>query len=159
MPNRRIPTAIKKARGNPGRRPLPKEPKSERVMPPIPKFKNSRTKTMWKQGTAEFYNSGLITKLSVTAWLLTFERLDDFWILRGDISEEGWTYEEEGTHGQFITKTNPKVKMMENAWRDFVNGLRGFGGDPATLSKVFAGTKEEEANPFADFEVIQGGKR
>jgi phage terminase small subunit len=144
-----IPAANKKARGNPGRRPMPKEPKSEQVMPPMPKFKNPQARIIWKRDTPEYYNAGLITKLSVSAWLWMFERIDFYFSTAKEAAKEK-------RRGIFPAGT---FRIMDKAWGDVLNARRGFGGDPSSLSKVFAGTKDEEANPFADFEVIQGGRK
>jgi phage terminase small subunit len=145
----RIPSAIKKAKGNPGRRPIPKEPKSERVIPTMPNYKNAETKAEWKRDTPEFYKAGLITKLTAGAWLWMFKRIDQAYTLEKEL--------EQNKSAGFDTASIQR--LLDKAWQDVKAARCGFGGDPSSLSKVFAGTKEEEENPFSTFEVVPGGRK
>ena len=143
-----IPAAVKKARGNPGRRPIPKEPKADRVQPRMPKFKNASTRTRWKRDTAAFYAAGLITELSVDAWLDYFMLVDR----RASLERERSKVKRQGGNWLAIERLIQKLNDQIRAAR------QGFGGDPSSLSKVFSARKEEEQNPFATFELVQGGK-
>lgn len=65
-----IPTNIKKLKGNPGKRALPKnEPKPERPdgVPAPPKYLDKVAKQEWRRIAPELYRLGLLTNIDITA--------------------------------------------------------------------------------------------
>ena len=152
------PTAIKKAAGNPGRRPLPvNEPQSKRVLPAMPRFKNAETTKEWKREVPEFYDMGVLTIADVGRLLRGFECLDNYWTLKKAVNREGWTFKDPRAFPP--SRANPKVKQMQEERKEYVNILRGFGGDPSSRTRVVVDKKKADDNPFSVFEVVPGGKK
>ena len=68
MPNRPVPSTLKRLRGNPGKRPLNEnEPKPEGAIPPCPRELSKVAKREWRRISRELYALGLLTRLDRAA--------------------------------------------------------------------------------------------
>lgn len=146
-----IPTAIKIAMGNPGKRPLNKnEPQPAKTIPPCPPGLSAESSAAWGRLSVLLHNLGVLTELDAMA----LERLCDCYAeilsCRRLIKKNGRTYKTIGTTGSVVIKANPAVGQLSDADRRFKGYLVEFGMTPAARTKVRV-EGEKEKDPLDEF--------
>lgn len=160
-----LPTAVKEARGNPGRRPLnDKEPKGEPLSDRVPPNLSPLAAYFWRKYVTQLIRMGVPTGVDVPALILMAEH----WAMAKQalllINTEGLVTQDE--------KGLPRKHPLLQVWRDNSAAYRGyaaeFGMTASSRSKVriededqlsmadalFEAVRErmqETADPFADF--------
>lgn len=147
----RIPTEVKIANGNPGKRPLNKrEPKPIAAVPTCPDYLKGYARQAWKFYSRELYRLNVMTNIDALALEGLCVALDR--ALRADriVEKEGFTYK---THqGNIIQR--PEVSISKNSWVEVRKFLSEFGMTPAARSRIqveietFAGDEDEDDAKF-----------
>lgn len=131
------PTAIKRLRGNPGRRPIDDaEPHPELFehFPRPPKELNEDGRAFWMREGRQFWQSGCLTRSDVaafTALCRTYARYINF---HREVERTGYVL-----RGRFNDPViSPFEKLLERAHQELIEGLREFGGTPVSRVRVKA---------------------
>jgi len=145
------PTALKKLKNNPGRRPLPKnEPEPKIRIPSAPAHLSPYAKTEWKRISRELYNLGLLSGVDRSAlgaycqcysrWRTAEEHLNK------DAKDKG------AIGGGLIIKTtnenliqSPLVGIANKAMADMIKYAAEFGMTPSARTRI-------EASPIVEDE-------
>jgi len=167
-----MPTALRIAQGNPGKRPLPQgEPEIEAADPV--EFAKARSMPRWYRSPAGGLSQeeakarrsvwrhyvALIAPLNV-ATVVDADALAQLCVARLDylahdatIREEGAHYESRTQAGSRTIKQHPAAQLRDAAWRRVQEGLREFGLTPVSRTKVkVAGAGEEIDDDFSRWE-------
>lgn len=136
-----IPTATKKLRGNPGKRPLNKaEPQFARVLPRCPSHLSVEARREWRRVSAELYAQGLLTRVDRAA-------------LAGYCQAYGrWVRAEEAlAQSSLVVKTvagniipNPYLAIANRAMDDMRRFMVEFGMTPSSRSRITAAGPADE---------------
>ncbi len=176
------PASVKKAKGNPGKRPISKMEKIEMeanqagagfddpetasdnagAMPAItpPEWLSDGGLTVWKQLASRLMMMKVLQHIDA----LTFGRYcQDFarWIaLQDNISSRGETYETTTQHGKFI-KLNPASMLASRLNRELMMMEANFGLNPADRQRLFASRADwgQGADLFRKPSVGEGGEK
>lgn len=152
------PSAIKMARGNPGKRPLNESeptPSSARPEPPV-----------WLPENAIEHFNVLADRLSelrilsrshTEAMALAALRMAEIAELSADVSKNGRTYATTTQTGAIMHRTRPEVSQLSEAQRHLQSLLSEFGLTPSASTKVKTAPKTARTNPFLG--LIKGGKK
>jgi P27 family predicted phage terminase small subunit len=153
---RPLPTAVKKARGNPGKRKLnDAEPKPDPGDPPMPKGLSQAAADEWRSIVPELRQMGVLTKVdgkALAAYCHAFAR----WMeAEAEIRRLGIVVMEPifGVGERFLGcryKKNPAVTISETAMKIMKAFLVEFGMTPSSRSRVRI-EKPPEADPFDKF--------
>lgn len=152
------PAAVKKAKGNSGRRPIPQGALNEEeilaqdvgvssdptnqstsdVTPPKPDFLTDRGVGIWESLAPKLAMLQLLKNVDA----MTFARYcNDFadWIrAKEDIDANGLTYESESPHGTY-RRANPAVALADRMNRTLLQFESNFGLNPADRQRLYAG--------------------
>ena len=152
-----IPAAKQKARGNPSRR-KPKKPVVSRgCVGAPPPFISKEAREAWRWLRPKLEAMKILTDADEVAFAALCESVGEWQKYRKMLNEEGGRIKPHPTKkGAFLY--NP-VGFVDKIEKRMLALLVEFGLTPRSRSGVMAAGPEEEASPFADFEVIQGGKR
>ena len=135
-----IPTNLKMLRGNPGRRPLPKnEPKIPAGIPKVPPHLNREAKKEWKRIVPELEQAGLLTKVDGSALAAYCDCFSTWAQASRKIKKGGLTVT--GDNG--IPVVSPYLKISNAALDRMRQFLVEFGMTPSSRSKVKAAEKPE----------------
>lgn len=143
------PTALRLLRGNPGKRPLPKnEPKPPEVNPGKPAHiaKDKVASAEWDRLVAltTAKNARVLTVADGPMLEATVLAYSDLRESQRIIQAEGMTYETTNPAGSLMYRKRPEVEIGADAWRRYVVGLTHFGLSPATRTKVKATELESD---------------
>lgn len=145
------PTAVKKLKGNPGRRPLnDQEPQPKVGEPPMPSGMSRYAKQAWKRIVPVLLNMGVLTVADGDALHLYCEAWAQWKTAMIKLKEEGMTYEAEGAKGQKLTKISPWVYERDNAYKFMKSMLAEFGCTPSSRSRLKV-EKPKDVDPFDAF--------
>jgi len=143
-----IPTNLKILRGNPGRRPLPKnEPEISAGIPDPPKHLGGKAKKEWKRITPELARAGLLTKIDGTALAAYCDCFAQWAEASAKIKKQGMTIETE-KNGPVIS---PYLKISNAAVDRMRQFLVEFGMTPSSRSKVKAAPAPEKPQEGEDY--------
>lgn len=145
------PTALKIARGNPGKRRLNKEePQPKGELPSCPPHLKGEARKAWETFATQLTESGVATLAdamalellcsSIALYLDSLEMVRQFgpvWIEKGESKIPKFAY-------------SPHWAVMNGEWKKIVSMLREFGMTPSSRSGVKA-TPPTAADPFATF--------
>jgi len=144
---KQTPTALKVVRGNPGKRPLPKnEPKPARSTPKAPSYLSNEAKAHWGRVVKQLAAVGLMTDLDVDA-LAAYCEVFTRWV---DANEKI------RRHGAVVKSRNgfptisPFVHVADKAFVQMRALLTEFGMTPSSRTCVTV-AKREEDSPWARF--------
>jgi len=135
------PTAIKKAEGNPGKRPLNKSEPSAGKKPNKPAYLGTYGARMWEDMTKQLASMGLLDaadKNSIMLWCLAY---DDMRSNREFCKKHGGTFDVVDQQGNKITREHPAARGARDAWKAMRGMLSEFGFTPAARARL--GSSEE----------------
>uniref|UniRef100_A0A6M3K3R3 Putative terminase n=1 Tax=viral metagenome TaxID=1070528 RepID=A0A6M3K3R3_9ZZZZ len=150
------PTALKKLRGNPGRRPLPKnEPATGKYarVPPPPRYLDRYGKNEWRRVAGQLLKAGLLTKVDRSA-LSAYCACYSTWLNAQDQIKK---------HGVLVKAPSgfpmqsPYLAISNKALEQMLKFLVEFGMTPSSRARVKADKPEEKKDPLAEFQAA--GKR
>jgi P27 family predicted phage terminase small subunit len=139
------PTALKKLRGNPGKRPLNEaEPTPELATPSVPSHLSKEARREWRRIVPELEKLGLLTKLDRTA-LAAYCDAVGRWVQASRELEE---------HG--LTTVTPNGYPIQSPWLAISNKalaqlrqfIQEFGLSPASRSRVSATPPADDEGGF-----------
>jgi len=141
------PTSLKKLRGNPGKRALPKdEPKPSTEHVPCPAFLTSGAKGEWKRIVPELKRLGLLTKVDRSALAAYCQHWDEFRRATIEIEAAGAVVQE----GDKNPIVSPWITIRNRASELMNKYIQQFGFSPSSrvgLSSVEK-VKEEGVKEF-----------
>ncbi len=144
------PTALKLVKGNPGKRPLPKnEPKPLLCVPEAPFHLSDDAKAAYARFARIAFDMGTLTEADGTALERMAEVYAEVLRYRNLVANEGATF----TSDSGLIKANPAVSMLSDADRRLRGYLVDFGMTPSARSKVqvISNGDEGQADPAAEF--------
>jgi P27 family predicted phage terminase small subunit len=153
-----VPTALKKLRGNPGRRPLnenePEAPVSEKV-PQCPPYLQGEARKEWFRIAPMLHETGLLTKLDVrmlASYCVDFATWID---ATNEIQRSGSVIM--GGKDKDIPMLSPFVRVAREAEQACHRKLIEFGLSPSSRTRVKV-SKPEAKDPFELF-LLRGNKK
>ena len=151
------PTALKRLRGNPGKRALPKsEPKPQAILPHVPRFLDKIAKAEWHRISRELFELGLLTRVDRNA-LAAYCDCFSLWKRACDeIAKEGAGLTVTGAQGQSIK--NPVVTIREKALEQMKSYAIEFGMTPSSRGRLRVVPPEGPSLAEQLFELTGGGK-
>ncbi len=154
MPRRPVPTRLKLAKGNPGRRPInKKEPKPKTSAIPKPAaYLDCNAKTFWRQNASELHRLGLLTVIDTLAFEMMASAHSLARQAREALEKEGHVITVTGSSGQPRAIINPWFYIFTSQSKSLLALFAEFGMTPSSRSRISATPPQEEQNPFADFE-------
>lgn len=148
----RQPTKLRILRGNPSKRPLPKnEPDPKEARPPKPRGLKGEAAAEWNRLVDRTASMRVLTEVDDRMLEITARAYAEYDALAKIVSAEGFTYETDTKNGHRIV-ARPEVAMASDAWRRYERGLSHFGLSPSTRGKV------QTAKPADDGKASKGRK-
>lgn len=152
------PTVLKILRGNPGRRPLPKnEPKPDPISPKCPSWLDKDAKKEWKRIVPELEKLGLITIIDGTALAGYCQGYSLFKQATEVIRDNGLTCEYINKNGAKNTRKRPEVDIAFQSFQVIKAFCAEFGLTPSARGRMTMPGKKEEADPLEEF--LSRGKK
>lgn len=147
------PTHLKIIEGNPGKRPIPDEPKPDiGALPPAPEFLSADAKGEWERVALQLHRLGLLTVVDVPSlgaycqaygrWVLAeraIAKMAEHDLLTGGLMIKT-------TNGNAIQ--NPLVGTSNKAASDMVRYAAEFGLTPAARARLAIGPFEKTKSKF-----------
>lgn len=150
---RPLPTALKKLRGNPGRRPLNvEEPKPLAGEPDMPRTLGAIAQQKWRELVPALLAMGVLTTIDGTALEACCMNYQ-LWVLAlGEIQARGIMIDEpvfnkRGNEVGTQRKRNPAIGVANEADRRFRSYLVEFGMTPASRSRLKTEKSPEDEDP------------
>lgn len=149
------PTKLKKAAGNPGKRPLnDREPEPKTIAPRMPAWLPTRAKAEWKRIVPELEQLGLIAVIdlaALAAYCVAFAELED---ATRTLEKDGrlcvWPiFDKQGNQVGERLKAHPAVQLQRDAARLVKQFISEFGLTPASRSRVQGATSGDEVDTRA----------
>jgi len=145
------PTAIKKLRGNPGRRPLNElEPQPKFGAPPMPSGLSRYAKQAWKRMVPILLDMGVLTVADGDALMLYCEAFAQWKQAMTDIKKNGSYLKGKGSRNQDVMIDNPSVAERDKAWSNMKSMLTEFGCTPSSRSRLKV-EKPKDVDPLDAF--------
>jgi len=151
--NRPVPTALKKLRGNPGRRPLPTneaEPPISEKVPRPPAWLKGEARKEWFNIAPKLHAAGLLTNLDLRTLAGCCVNFAQWLEAVEEIRRVGPVIVRQGPHGQKIPMQNPYVRIAREAHLAWTRALAEFGMTPSSRTRVKV-TKPEKPDEFELF--------
>jgi P27 family predicted phage terminase small subunit len=154
MGHRPLPTALKRLRGNPGKRKLSAgEPQPQLCEPEMPTWIPELAKEAWRTLVPKLMRLGLLSEIdhaALTAVCVAFARWRE---AEAEITRLGQVISQpvlnkKGELVGYRTKANPAVAIANEANRIMRSYLVEFGATPASLGKVGRVEAPKEADPL-----------
>jgi P27 family predicted phage terminase small subunit len=146
--NPAVPIKLRLLRGNPGRRPIPKEPqpKSAKNFPSPPAFLSEYAIYEWNRTGPELWTLGLLTVLDETSFAAYCQSYG-LWRM----AEEQLASEDLVSPGCERNKVqNPLLKIAAQAARDLIRFGSEFGLTPSSRARTAAGMPPNQPSKFGD---------
>ena len=138
------PTAKKKLRGNPGRRPLPEnepQPKASRDIPLAPRHLDKVAQKEWRRMAKELHPLGLLTNIDLTA-LAAYCASFSIWIdAQKQIQKHGVLIKAQSG----FPMQSPYLAISNRAMTEMRKWMIEFGLTPSSRSRVAAKPVEKES--------------
>ena len=140
----RIPSHLKLVRGNPGRRPLPKNEPVYQAGAAAPDWLSKRAAVHWPLISSQLDDAGVLTVIDTTALAMyceafaTWHDANEKLILFGAVIK--------GREG--IPTQSPYFRIANAAFAQMIRMLTEFGMTPSSRTKVVSAKKTEKRNPF-----------
>ncbi len=148
------PSAIKRTRGNPGKRPLPKfEPAPKLGTPTPPKWMrfDEDALVIWRELARQLAAMGVLTKADRTALAALVEAYRDWLRARQALEDHGSEYYEKTTdRGGAAIVAHPAVQVRDSAWKRLTTQLDRFGLSPSSRTRVSV-LPENSEDELGDF--------
>lgn len=145
------PTAIKKARGNPGKRRLNRrEPKVSAGLPACPAYLKGSAREAYQRFAEQLTESGVAQATDATALELLCSAIALYLDALAKVQEYGPVWMEKGDSKIPKFAYSPHWAVMNREWKKILSLLKEFGLTPSSRSSVQA-APPAAANPFAMF--------
>jgi P27 family predicted phage terminase small subunit len=140
MAQKTIPTALKELKGNPGKRPLPKnEVKYSAAIPVCPSHLDKLARAEWKRMAAELKPLGLLTKADRAAFAVYCAMWSRWVQAEQKIAETGYAYTTRDAAGQpKAIIQSPYIGIANRAAEIMHKFLTEFGFTPSSKTRVSA---------------------
>jgi len=153
------PTAVKKAEGNPGKRPLNKSEPSAGKKPSKPAYLGKYGSRMWDTTIKQLDKMGVLDAAdqnSIMLWCLAY---DDMRVCRDYIEKHGSVFKVTDQQGNEIAREHPSARGARDAWKAMRGMLSEFGFTPAARARL--GSSEEGENELTKLlgEMSEASKR
>jgi len=138
------PTKLKKLRGNPGRRPLPKnepQPAKSEKLPLAPRYLNKVAQKEWRRMVKELHPIGLLTNIDLTALGGYCACYADWIDAMGQVQEHGVVVKAQSG----FPVQSPYLTIANKAMVEMRKWLVEFGMTPSSRSRVDAVKPEKES--------------
>jgi P27 family predicted phage terminase small subunit len=146
-----VPTAIRQVRGNPGKRPLPKnEPAVELATPPCPDYFTDDQQVAWAELAERLVDMKVLTLGDGAALELLFAAYMEWRYAADIVTDEGMTYTTTTESGDVMYRPRPEVAIAADAWRRVTSMLREFGLTPSSRTKVATAGGAKKQNAFLE---------
>ena len=144
-----MPTAIRKLRGNPGKRALPaNEPAVEPSIPIYPSYFTDDQRDAWHDLAERLFGMKVLTDGDSTALELLVVAYTEWRYATEVVEAEGMTYCTTTESGDRMYRARPEVAIASDAWRRISSMLREFGLTPSARTKVSTAGGAEKQNAF-----------
>ncbi|MGB4248536.1 MAG: phage terminase small subunit P27 family [Pseudohongiellaceae bacterium] len=149
---RPTPTFLRIVKGNPGRRPIPKdEPRPKRVIPSCPDYLSQSGQVAWGRLSVLLDRMGVLTEADAAALERLCDCYTDIMECRKLIARDGRTYKVTTMTSDTLIKSNPAVNQLRAADAQFKSYLVEFGLTPAAKGKVSGAQDTEAVDPLDQF--------
>jgi P27 family predicted phage terminase small subunit len=139
-----LPSAVKEARGNPGKRRLnDREPQAPAGMPACPAWLPKVARECWADLKPLLEGMRVVTVADQLGLTLLCAAFAEWREAQKVVEDEGLTYEAETESGAVMKRANPAVAIRDDAWRRVKLALAEFGLTPSARTRV----KASEAAP------------
>lgn len=128
------PAAVKEAKGNPGRRPLPKEQDAVRATE-APKALSRQAKKIWEELAPDLQRMKFLRPTDAHAFARYCEHLTRWWELTKSLRKTGETYESESNHGKLL-RVRPEFLVRERLEKRMEALEDRFGLSPAARQQI-----------------------
>jgi len=149
------PTQLKKLRGNPGRRPLPKDepkPRQKTGLPRAPSFLDKTAKKEWRRMVKELHPIGLLTNIDLTAFAAYCTTYSIWMDAVLQVQKHGPLIKAQSG----FPMQSPYLQIQNKAQGEMRKWLVEFGMSPSSRSRVVA-TPEKKSDPVEDW--LKSGKK
>ena len=134
------PTSLKLLKGNPGKRPLPKDEPKPTAGSPRPHALKGEGLAEWKRIVKELTALKVISKVDRGVIQVAAQAWEDWQLARAAVKKHGFLIET--AQGGF--KSNPAAAALGQARTQYLAALRELGLTPAARSKVKALDSDSE---------------
>ena len=146
---RPLPTALKVLRGNPGKRPLPKdEPRPQPKLPPPPAELSDEAKREWRRTGRRLRAAGLITELDTAAFAAYCSSYARWLQAQALLSNAPML--ELGSDGTL--RPSPLLRIVQQAQEQFTRALTEFGMSPSSRTRVQVSRPSKDGDPFEAYD-------
>ena len=128
------PAALKRLRGNPGRRPIAPEVKACAGEPPMPATLSDGAKDIWRTLAPELVNMGVLSIVDGGLFACYCTALADFNAANEVLAREGYLVE--SPNGYQVQ--HPMLSIRKNAAREIARIAPEFGLSPSSRTRVHA---------------------
>lgn len=140
------PAAIKRLRGNPGKRKIedPPEPDQDNIEPPA--SMSFRARKVWDRYVPELKKLGLMSNMDVDAFGSFCQAVSDYWQAVEKINEFGMISQAKG-----LLRLSPYMRAREQAHTEMVRLGQRFGFSPSDRNSLQKATIET----MEDLEIMR----
>jgi P27 family predicted phage terminase small subunit len=133
-----VPTVIKIANGNPGKKRLSKkEPKpTKAISQEAPKWLSREAKAMWRKLVPEFQAMGLLASIDANTFATYCESFTTYIRLTEELLAEGEVIRGHNRSGHAYVLANPKSNMRMQAYERFRKAGALIGDSPASRARL-----------------------
>lgn len=151
MGNPPVPTALKKLRGNPGKRAYNEdEPTPPVLITRPPDWLDDAARDAWLELSPMLASMRVLTEADRVALMLLCDAYSEWRAARDAVVEEGMVFTVINEAGDTMIRRRPEVGIRADAWRRVLRGLIEFGLTPSARSRVSSG-EADEVDPMAEF--------
>ncbi len=145
------PTAIKRAEGNPGKRPLNgREPQPDPSAPKCPQQLSKRAKAAWKKVVPQLQRMGVLTRIDGEALARYCAMLARYWDAEDFMKEHGPVFPIRDENGNLkYLQQIPQVGMANKLAVMLLRIEEQFGMTPSSRSSIYV------ENPYGEEESIE----
>ena len=146
------PSAVKKARGNPGKRkPNDAEPRPTGALPPCPKYLQGGAREAYERFAVQLTETGVAGDTDATALELLCASIALYLEALAKVQELGPVWLEKGDSKIPKIAYSPYWAVMNREWKKIVTMLKEFGLTPSSRTGLKA-TPPSPEDPFATFQ-------
>ena len=143
-----IPTTMKLARGNPGKRALNQnEPTFSEEMPVAPEWLSPRAQKVFTLLATRLNEMGYASASHTESLALAAMRQEEIERCNEILTKHGYSYKVKTDRGGTAIKPRPEVAMRGDAARHLHSLLAEFGLTPSSATKIVVPHKQKK-NPF-----------
>lgn len=108
-------------------------------------------KKYYERKCRELMQMGLLKTHHLQNLVLWADLYDQYWVLRGEVEQEGRTFETKNKFGNTVISANPKVKMMNDAFKQAAAIAQEFGLTPKAGKRLKGEESPNKKSPLDEF--------